>query len=100
MSFGGACKALVLPLVAAVDVTEYRKPDETFQDYEANSWKWYLAYILNFGLWIGAGYLAWQCNLSQTLPMRLLYTVLACLFSGLYLIYYLVYHILMGVPCP
>lgn len=58
-----------------------------------------LSYIVNLLLAILAGYLAWNCSARETQPMRILYTVLACLFSGLYLIYYLVWRVLMNNPC-
>jgi hypothetical protein len=59
----------------------------------------YLAYVINLAIIIGAGYLAWTCNGSESIFMRLLYTALAGLFSGLYLIYYLIYRIAMGNSC-
>lgn len=92
MSIGGACKAMVFPLA-------YMSEDrtETFQDVPKSTN--YLAYIINLAIMLGAGYLAWSCNGSETQPLRILYTVLAAIFSSLYLIYYLVYRVILGKPC-
>lgn len=58
-----------------------------------------MSYVVNMILVILAGYLAWNCSALETPAMRVFYTVLACLFSGFYLLYYLVYRVLMKNPC-
>lgn len=57
------------------------------------------SYVINLLLMVLAGYLAWNCNALESQPIRILYTVLAALFSGLYLLYYLVWHILLNNRC-
>ena len=46
-----------------------------------------------------AGYLSWQCNKNETTGTRIIYTILSCIFSGLYLIYYFIYRFLFGNKC-
>ena len=58
-----------------------------------------LGYIINIVLFVLAGYLAWNCSALESTPIHILYTVLACLFYWNILIYYLVYRIIMNVPC-
>ena len=55
--------------------------------------------ILNIALAIIAGYLCWNCNANHGTPLRLLYTVIAAVFSGLYIIYYFAFHVLLRIPC-
>lgn len=96
MSFGGACKAMVLPIVSVADMTDI--PGD-YQQRGGGRAKYYLAYTVNLILMVVAGYLAWMCNIGETPLVRILYTILAAIFSGLYLLYYFVYRILMGNPC-
>jgi len=98
MSLGGVCKAIVFPLVAISDGGHESFEGEAEQHGGQRATN-YLAYTINLAIIIGAGFLAWACNGGESLPMRILYTVLAGLFSGLYLIYYLIYRILMGNTC-
>jgi hypothetical protein len=96
-----ACKAVVLPLVSAVDLTEQNKEgfDATLEQNGGGKAKYTLAYIVQLVLFIGAAYLAWQCNAGEGTGMRILYTVLAAIFSTFYLIYYLIYRVIMGNKC-
>jgi len=45
-------------------------------------------------------YLAYRCNEGSGKANQIFFTIIAFLFSGIYLLFYLIYHILMGVPCP
>ena len=45
--------------------------------------------ILNILITLFAMYLAWKCNSNKDMCERVLYTSIAGLFSGLYLVYYL-----------
>lgn len=99
MSIGTATKAVVLPMVALAECTDSN--DHQVQDGGAqrSKAKYLLAYIINLALAIGAGYLAWTCNAGQTMILRVVYTILGAMFSGLYLIYYFIYRILMKNAC-
>ena len=55
--------------------------------------------ILNILLAIIAGYLCWNCNANHGTPLRVLYTVIAVVFSGLYIIYYFMAHVILRMPC-
>jgi hypothetical protein len=46
-----------------------------------------------------AAYIAWDCNKNSNIFMRILCTVIAALFSCIYIIYYLIYRIFMGNKC-
>lgn len=45
-------------------------------------------------------YIAYRCNENLGKATQIFYTIIAFLFSGIYFVFYLIYHILMGVPCP
>ena len=47
-----------------------------------------------------AGYLCWKCNGNTNLALKIFYTFLAVLFSGIYILWYVIYHMLLKVPCP
>ena len=55
--------------------------------------------ILNIILAFIAGYLCWNCNGSEKTWLRVLYTIISAVFSGLYMLYYLVYRVIMQVKC-
>ena len=46
-----------------------------------------------------AMYLAYDCNKCESMGMRIFYTVVAGLFSGLYLLYYLIVRVFLGNKC-
>ena len=46
-----------------------------------------------------AMYLAWDCNLNTHILLRLLYTITAGLFSGIYIIFYSIYRVLLNNSC-
>ena len=46
-----------------------------------------------------AGILAWRCNASEPMALRVLYTLLAVMFSSVYIFFYLVYRIVLKHPC-
>ena len=100
MSIGGACKLAVVPLVSLSEA--FNQEPENFEDSAASNTSQtarYIAYLIHIIMFIGAGYLAWTCSASETGLLRGLYTVLAALFNGFYLIYYLIYRIIMGNAC-
>jgi len=105
MSIGGACKAVVLPLVSVAEFADSQENFDGDREYDEQKGgangraKYYLAYAIHVILLIAAGYLAWNCNAGESTGMRILYTVLAVLFNIFYLIYYLIYRVLMGNKC-
>jgi hypothetical protein len=44
-------------------------------------------------------YLAYDCNRGESLGMQIFYMIIAGLFSGLYLLYYLVVKVFLGKKC-
>jgi hypothetical protein len=63
-----------------------------------NIWRqWY--YLIGVVSFVLAIYLSWNCYSKLAQNTRILYTVLAAIFGPAYLIFYLVYHILMKMPC-
>ena len=55
--------------------------------------------IIGLVLMVCAGYLAWTCNEGQGEVLRIVYTVLAVIFSGIYLLFYLIYHVILNNRC-
>lgn len=53
------------------------------------------AFIISFG----ASYLAYQCSINENPATRAIYTIFAFFFSGFYLIYYLIVHVILGYQC-
>jgi len=53
------------------------------------------AFIISFG----ASYLAYECSCTEKPATRAIYTILAFFFSGIYLIYYLFVHVILGYQC-
>ena len=45
---------------------------------------------------ICAAYLAYECNANESMGMRILITVVAFLFSNIYIIYYFIRYVLLG----
>lgn len=44
-------------------------------------------------------FLSWTCNANYGLLMRIVVSLISAVFAELYIVYYTVYHILMGVKC-
>ena len=44
-------------------------------------------------------YIAYKCNYYETDATRALVTLIAFFFSGFYLIYYFIVHVLFDIPC-
>ena len=55
--------------------------------------------VLGLIICFGTAYLAYCCNNNETPATRALYTIFAFLFSGIYLIYYFIYHVILGKKC-
>lgn len=48
---------------------------------------------------VGTSYVAYFCNLQESPATRLVVTLFAFFFSGLYLVYYFIIYILLGKQC-
>ena len=57
---------------------------------------WIIAVIL---IGLGSAYLAYQCSIHEKPATRAIYTIFAFFFSGFYLIYYFIIHIMLGYQC-
>lgn len=55
--------------------------------------------VAAFIIAIGASYLAYECSSQESPATRAIYTIFAFFFSGFYLIYYFVVHVLLGYQC-
>ncbi len=55
--------------------------------------------ILSILIGIGTAYLAYSCNLNETPATRLIVTLFAFFFSGIYLVYYFIIYILLNKKC-
>ena len=69
----------------------------SFLDYFTNITP--IGTILSFVISIATAYLAYQCNKKNGIIIKILITIVAFLFSGIYLIYYLLAHVLFGKGC-
>ena len=94
MSLGTVSKAILFPVIAVVDVTSKKDGQNG-----GNQTTYVMSTIIQVVILIVAGWLAWDCNKNETPGTRVIITLLAVIFSGLYLLYYLVYRVLMGVTC-
>ena len=61
--------------------------------------KKYILGFLNLILAVIAGYLCWNCNTNTPIWLKIIYTIIAVIFSGIYMLYYLIYRIIINVPC-
>lgn len=55
--------------------------------------------VLSILIGIGTAYLAYSCNLNETPATRLIITLFAFFFSGIYLMYYFIIYILLNKKC-
>jgi len=54
-----------------------------------------IAFVISFG----TAYIAYCCNEDQVPATRFLITIVAFFFSGFYLLYYFIVHVLLGYEC-
>lgn len=71
--------------------------DLNFLDYFTNITP--IGTILSFIISLSTAYLAYQCNKKNGIIIKIVMSVFAFLFSGIYLIYYLFAHVLFGNNC-
>lgn len=84
-------------------IEKFKNQDETNLDNSILSYfldriptTWIIAAFL---IAIGASYLAFQCSFNEKPATRAIYTIFAFFFSGFYLIYYLIVHVILGYQC-
>ena len=75
----------------------YENNSENFIDYMGNVN--IINHIFSLLVSFSTAYLAYQCNLKNGIIQRTILTILAFFFSGIYLIYYLLTHIVFGKQC-
>ena len=75
--------------------------DNNNDDDKTNNMKHKKKINMIIGLFITfiAMYLAYDCNKNESLGMQIFYILIAGLFSGLYLLYYLVVRVFLGNKC-
>jgi|UniRef100_A0A6C0BKS6 hypothetical protein len=98
---GGAIQAVTVPLVSLSNFFKKKEQrggaeEATKSSFNTDSIISWITSLVFMGL---AGYLCWSCNVSSDFPLRIIYTVLSIVFSWIYLIYYLLYHYIMGNAC-
>jgi hypothetical protein len=91
-------KTLLFPLAAVTKPKESFDGEGNVQESESST-AHSMSYIVHTLLWFLAIGLSWQCTTKEPTLNRVLYAAVAALFSYLYLMYYLVYRVLMAVPC-
>jgi len=55
--------------------------------------------VITLIIGFGTAYIAYYCNENETPATRALSTIIAFFFSGFYLIYYFIWHVLFDKPC-
>jgi Na+/H+ antiporter NhaC len=74
--------------------------DDESDDYKMkNHYKKKINMILSLLITTIAVYLAWKCNKHESMGLRVLYSLFAGLFSGIYLLYYLVVRVFLNNKC-
>jgi len=77
----------------------FNEKRENFQNQSAFTLRNFILSFLNIALAIIAGFLAWNCSKHEKTILQILYTILAVIFSGIYLLFYLIYRVLLNNPC-
>jgi hypothetical protein len=73
-----------------------------YQYVNKNKWHWLqvtLACVIKMMLSIIAASLVWSCNSKENILFRIVLTILAIMFSEIYILYYAVYRVYMGNKC-
>lgn len=71
-------------------------------DNTKSSFHWFQLWMLcalKISIMCIAAYLAWDCNKNNGMFLKILYTILASLFSGFYILFYTVYRIILKNSC-
>lgn len=73
---------------------DFRKKYNNFPDSVPMSWV-FIMLLISFG----TAYLAYCCSQYEKPASRAVMTIIAFFFSGFYLIYYFIYHVLLDKDC-
>jgi hypothetical protein len=76
------------------------KQDENILETFKNEPQFDIYFLMTLIVSLLIAYLAYCCNENLGKPSQIFFTILAFIFSGIYFIFYLIYHVIMGVPCP
>lgn len=87
----------MLDLLTAYTVYQSQNQNQENFNYIAPLPPFYWIISIIIGLF--AAYLAFQCNRKENIAFQLAATVLAFIFSGWYLIYYVIRYSLLGGKC-
>lgn len=97
---GGVIKMISMPLWSISDLMKKeQKGGAKTTTSTTLSYDNLLSFVASMIFMILAGYLCWKCNVGEDRLLRILYTILAVIFNGFYLIYYFIYRVLMGNAC-
>ena len=69
------------------------------EEHFVNSENVTLSAFLMVVIAVATAYLAYECNSKNSQTNRTFFTIVAFLFSNIYLIYYLIRYVLMGQKC-
>jgi hypothetical protein len=96
---GGVLQAITMPLVSITSAVSGKDPKKQ-EGGGGVSFDGLLSFMATIAFMLLAGYLCWTCNIKTDMPLRIIFTILAVIFNGFYLIYYFIYRYLMGNKCP
>jgi heme/copper-type cytochrome/quinol oxidase subunit 4 len=96
---GGVLKAVSLPLVSVTELLSKPKKQAGGAEVKNTLYDNWISFVASIMFMVLAGYLAWMCNVKEDAVLRTIYTILAVIFNGFYLIYYFIYRVLMGYKC-
>tara|TARA_B100000963_G_C22627215_1_gene672980 strand:+ start:2937 stop:3251 length:315 start_codon:yes stop_codon:yes gene_type:complete len=96
-----------IPEISKIKTGSVPPPEVTTQQQvtksEKDNWHWFQVYtacIIKLILSIIAGSLVWKCNSKENLVLKVVFTILAVMFSEIYILYYAIYRVYMGNKCP
>ena len=61
--------------------------------------KVYTTITIKLVLSLIAVYLAWDCNKNSSIVLRIIVSIIALVFSEIYILYYAIYRVFMGNKC-
>ena len=77
--------------------------EQSVTNNQKNNWHWFQVYtacLIKLILSVIAGMLVWQCNSKENVFVKVVFTILAVMFSEIYILYYAIYRTYMGNKCP
>ena len=74
--------------------------DESENEEKLNKIKLYVVIVIKVILSIISFGLTWDCSKNSNVFLKLIYGIIAIIFSEFYILYYAIYRICMGNKCP